>query len=503
MLKHRSTVAFVLSIIQQCIGIVTLWFISHYMGPGPLGLIGSAVSYVTVFMSFTDLGFGLAHTSLVSSDKENLASYLGVYLRIKFTLVSVSGLVCLSSILISDYNGARLVIPREYKTILYVMLLFNVLSGYLQIAIKTFEARLEKTKEMFIGLVMKLVVGTLRICVATAGLGAIYLSFSSVVGVLIALALAIYFLRTYEIPKFDLSLFRRYVFLAMPGMLIAVVAKADQEIDRFMLSYLTTPDVVGFYTGAKSIVQLTTFVSVIFVGLILPKYFRLSSENLVNEIGVYAIRMERYITFPIVALASFMFCRAEALQDLLLGDKFLGVANTIRILILATLVRIISMPFSLQLVGTRRFKHASIISVVLIFGNISLGLFLIPDSFLGIKAFDYKAEGAAYALLLTSVVGSLGFRIYAYKISGATFSIEIPLIIVIGGGVNYLFLNTLEIGVDASLFLRLLIEFFSSSFLFFLTLRIAGIFRKDDFKFYMEAFNINKILTYIRKELSE
>lgn len=503
MLKQKSFLSLVMSILQQGVGYVSLFFISRYMGPEPLGIISAALAFTTVFMGFSDLGFGIAHVKMVSSGDHELGKCIGTYATIKVVLVTLVGLICLGVILYGHYGDGAIPIPKEYASVMYVMLGVSLLDGYSKIFSFTFAAKMEKAKEWLSLFSIKLITATLRTVTAIVGLGVIYLAFSSLVATFVGILIAIYFIRRYPIQKLDISLAKEYIVYALPAFFIGISATLSQELDKLFLGYFSTVEQVGFYQGAKSVVQIITLISVVFVSLLLPSYSRYYAKGQIAEIANFARKIERYISFPLIAVGLFMFFFSDPLQRLFLGEKFTGAAELIQILVINSMLLIIVQPYTAQLMGMNRIKTATWLSILVLFLNLLFYLVFIPNSIGSFELFGLGARGAAFSLLSSTIIATILFRYYAFKLTSSKPNWVIVFNLAVGILVYWPLSYLIQYFSFMGNFL-LLTSLFSIGFILYLAaLYLFRLFTKDDFAFYIETLNLKKLLVYVKGEVSK
>jgi O-antigen/teichoic acid export membrane protein len=491
-----------MSILQQGVGYVSLFFISRYMGPEPLGIISAAMAFTTVFMGFSDLGFGIAHVKMVSSGDHDLGKCIGTYGVIKFVLVTIVGLICLGVILYGHFGNGALPVPKEFITVMYIMLVVSLIDGYSKIASFTFAAKMEKAKEWLSLFAIKLVTATFRTVTAIAGLGVIYLAYSSLVATLVGALIAVYFIRKYPLRWWDFSLAKKYAIYALPAFFIGISATLSQEFDKLFLGYLSTAEEVGYYTGAKSVVQLITLISVVFVSLLLPTYSRLYSEGKIKEIAKFAYKIERYLSYPLLAVTFFMFFFSSPLQDLFLGDKFVQSEGLIKILVINAMMLIILQPYTAQLMGMDRIKTATWLSVVVLALNMVFYIVFIPDSMGSYDLMGLGSKGAAFALLASTAISTALFRYHAFKLTSS----KPNWILILNSAVAVVVfwpLSYLIVYLDFMGNFLMLGSLFTIGFALYIgLLSIFGLFNRSDIVFYLETLNLRKLLVYVKGEVS-
>lgn len=500
MLRQKSFLSLVMSISQQLIGYVSLYFVSRYMGPGPLGIISAALAFSAIFMGFSDFGFGMAHVKKVSEGKD-LGKCIGTYALIKIILVTVIGLICAMVIFYLSSSERKLPVPDDYVTVMYIMLGVSMIGGYTRIAQVTFAARIEKAKEWSSMITAKFVTSLLKVITAVTGLGVVFLAWSSIAGAVASALVAFWFLRKLPIKSFDKQLFLDYSKYALPAFVIGISSTFGQELDKVFISMFSNVEEVGYYAGAKGMVQVVTFINVIFVSLLLPTYSRLNAEKDIPGIRKFAQKIERYISFPLVAVGMFIFFFSSPIQIMLLGSEFGESAYIAKILILNAMFLIFAQPYTAQLMGMGKVKLATWISVLRLAFNVLLYLILIPDEISGIPMFGMGARGAAIALLISIFAGTSVFRFIAFKLTGS----KPNYIILVHWLVSIIvFASMYQLVKDWAWISNVFVLAglaLAGGLLFILILYIIKQFRKEDLLFYLDTISPGKLGRYVKDEI--
>lgn len=502
MLKQKSFLSLVMSILMQMVGYVSLFFISRFMGPEPLGIISAALAFSAVFMGFSDFGYGMAHVKKVSEGKD-LGKCIGVYATVKLVLVTLIGIICAVVVYVLGHTGSKLPVPPEYITVMYIMIGVSMIGGYTYIAQFTFAARLEKAKEWASLFSSKVVGSVLKSIVAVTGLGVVYLAWSGFTGAIVSAAIAFWFLFRLPVKRFDKAYFLEYTKYALPAFIIGLSSKFGQELDKLFISFFADVEQVGYYAGAKGIVQVITFINVIFVSLLLPTYSKLHAAGDIPGICSFAQKIERYISFPLVAAGVFIFFFSAPLQQMFLGDAFGTSAQIIKILTINSMLLIFAQPYTAQIMGMNRIGLATVLSIIVIAMNVLFYLVLIPQELAGISMFGFGASGAALSLTISTFIGTMVFRYYAFRLSGSkpNYIILIHLLIsvMVFGPVYYLLKeweyisNFFVLGGIAA----------AGGLLFIAILAAIGQFRKNDLIFYIDTLNLGKLGRYVKNEMKQ
>jgi O-antigen/teichoic acid export membrane protein len=502
LLKQQSFLSILMSVLQQGAGFVALYFVAQYMGPKPLGIIAAALAFSSIFMSFSDLGYSLAHLKKISEGR-NLGKCIGTYAVTQTFLTVLAGIAFLSTIYYFKLRGLNLPVPEEHLNVLIITMAAAIVSNLGRIPQNTFAARLEKVKEWSSLISAKVLASGLRVLTAVLGFSVTYLALSNLAGAVAGLLIAIWFLRKLPIEKFDPALFRDYTRYALPAYLIGLCSSLAFQLDTVFLSMLSNIEQVGFYSAAKAIVQILTLVSVIFISLLLPTYSRMHAEGDLEGIRNLASRVERYISFPLMAIAVFIFFFSEAIAETVLGSTFQDSSAVIKILALSTVLIIITQPYSAQLMGMNRVVLATWLSVLVLLLNIGFYFLFIPNELLGFHVLNLGAAGAALSLLVSNLITTLLFRYYAFRLTRSK-----PNYII----VSHLAMSLLVFGLMYAMirnwpYLNNLFTLAGIGLLggiaYLLLLFVFRLFGRQDLYFYVDLVNPKKLANYIKDEIRE
>ena len=136
-----------------------------------LGIIGFAMAFLAIFNIIGDLGFTSAHIKRVS-EKRDLGTCIGTFAAIKLLLSGVMVAVILLAIFVWKVVLHQDFTDATTESIIYVFILYYVISNVQRIATITFEARKETAKQQISAMFEGVVKVPLMILVAVAGVSA-------------------------------------------------------------------------------------------------------------------------------------------------------------------------------------------------------------------------------------------------------------------------------------------------------------------------------------------
>ena len=424
MIAQKVFFAFFNKFLIHGLGLVSLFFVTRYLGPKALGIIAFALAYVGIFQSFSDFGFGSAHIKRISEGKD-LGRCNGTYFTVKAILTVIMAIIILTTILITKFALHRSFISREHEIVLYIILLSTIIGNFSMMFIISLGARKETAKQhapLFIG---KIVNTACKVAVAILGLGIISLAGANILSAIVILILFLYLFRGYPIRKPDKAYFKSYATFALPVMFIGFLSAIAQHLDKVMIQFFWTSTDVGYYSAAQRISLVLTYITTASMTLIFPTISSYHSKGDIEGIRNLSHKTERYLAMVFSPIVAFIFVFSYPICRILFGGKFLSSAPLLIILSFVVLVNAITQPYAQQISGTNRIILAAKLSSVIFFLNILLNLLFIPQEFLGVKLLGMGGIGATLATLFSIIIGSVLFKFYAYKITASKPNLRI------------------------------------------------------------------------------
>jgi O-antigen/teichoic acid export membrane protein len=402
---------------NQALGFVSLFFVAHYMGPEVLGIIAFGTAFLALFQSFADLGFGTAHIKRVSEGKD-FGTCNGTYFTVKIILNITMTLTVLLTILISKYFFHKNFLSKEHEIVLYILLAANFAGNLSMMFITTFSARQEVVKSNIAQIIGKVVLVGGKVIVAICGLGVIMLAGISVISAAVILICYIYFFKGYPIKKPNKEYFKNYLSFAIPVIFMGFISKYSANLDKIMIQFFRSTRDVGLYAASKRISSVLDSIPKSSGALLFPTISQYHSKGNLEAIRDLSHKTERYFSMLFFPIVGFISLFSKQICLILLGPEFSLLTPEIFVIQSVTLlIYAIGQPYSLQVPATNHIKLAAVLSVITLGTNIFLNIIFIPKNVLGINLLGMGAIGAAYATLISAVLGTILNRIYAYKIT--------------------------------------------------------------------------------------
>lgn len=503
MLKQKTLISIIFNVSSSLIGLVSVFFVAQYMGPKALGVINSSVAFASLFVIIGDLGFGLAHQKRVSEGMD-LGVCIGTFKRIKLVLTLLMAIAVIGSFLLIKAITGIYPIEEEYLGIFAIILVSSLITNYYNYIPNTFGAKIEKTKEGIIFLSNKFLVGLFRSITAAIGLGIIYLAWGTLLGAIISSIIAILLFKKYPVKKFDRGIYKSYQKYAFPSLAVLIISVVLVQLDKIFLAYFANTTEVGYYTGAQGFVMILTFVSSIFISLLMPTYSSLFAENRINEVRSLASRVERYISILIMPVGVFIILFSNEIRLLLLGPQFEPSSIILSVLAIGAMFTIFSQPYSSQLLGAGLMKTSVRIGLWVLIIDILLNIVLIPESLFGIKLFGLGGLGAAISMTIATLFGALLGRFYAFKTTNSTPNYKI-LVHLIAALIPFMLLKYFDLNkqLDFNIIIYLFLIVILGEILYLAILWIMKELNKEDIRYYLSIMSLSLMRKYLKSEFNE
>lgn len=493
MLKQKFLVqfgsAFFLKIIAMLAGIV----VARVAGPEVVGIIAYGTAYVSVF-GFVNGLFSTGHIKLISEGQDmGKCNTTYAYLQggsIVLFFFLVSGWFIVQKYLF-DY-------PFDSKTqqIVIIILLFAIIaSKLLDFNNVTFTARLEQAKANYPIFVKSIIWQLGRIVIVLLGFKAIGLASLNLIISILVLPLAWRLFRKLPRGKFDKSLSKQYWSYVPPIALIVIVNSVLNYSDKLLLGHFTNVTELGYYSAAFVVGGMFLLVSKATGQIFFPLFSKMITQKDWNGVNQKINTFQDFASifiFPTICIFVFI---GEPFLLAILGQRYQPSVWPFKILLLATYVSIVGMPYGNIISGMGRFYLSATINVIQLIIFVASISFFISPAFLNLGAI-----GLAFNLLTINLTRNSLYLYFSRRI-GEVHLRFIPLI-------RYL-ITTSALAIVLLLENYLNLEHAFSVLLFipgFLIMvygifYISGLLNNNQIKQLFEILNIKSIISYIKNEI--
>jgi len=195
-------------------------------------------------------------------------------------------------------------------------------------------------------------------------------------------------------------------FIAFTGIIL--------HLDKVLLWYWQDLEAVGLYFGGQRIVIFIAASSAA-IGTILGKALLRFQEDK-TQMGESLKMTERYITLMALPVTAFYIILAPELLNQFLGEDFIPAGDAVIMLAASGLFIALASPSLFYLVQTENSRDLGLVSGFALAVNGALCFALIPDDFL-IPSIEWihGINGAGIAILASSIIAFLGYRLITYR----------------------------------------------------------------------------------------
>jgi O-antigen/teichoic acid export membrane protein len=371
--------------------LVTIFFLTRYLGPEKFGFYSVALSLAGLFFPLADMGFDLHMTRMISANPQSLRQELSRTISAKIIFAAVFWFLTLFTAYSLDYSPALV----GYTALIGFSLAVGSMAQAYIGAIRALQKMRYESTSLFAGKIVTMI-GILLLIAMKASLTLIMIA--HIAGSITVFISAVYFLKSQigEVAfRFSLAEFRIRLKGALPFGLSAIFVAVYFKIDTVMLSKMVEASQVGLYNAAYNIVLASMILSTPLVVAIFPVLASVYSVRRDEADQVFHEGL-KYSLIIAVPLGAGILLMVGPLVRFAYGAEFGGSAELLMIiggtipLIFATNL----MGHSLGAAG-----YQSRVAIVALFNavfNIVLNLILIPRT---------GARGAAIATVSTEALG--------------------------------------------------------------------------------------------------
>ena len=511
------------------IGLIVLARMWGDYAPDALGIIGYTMSFLALFNIIADLGFSRAHVKRISEGKD-LGTCIGTFAVIKLVLSGLMLTILFGALYIWKTVFNQGFDDTTTEPVIMVFALYYVFLNLTHITTFTFEGKQEIAKRQIVQ-IFEAVKTPLMIIVAFAGVGVasrearvdwpefleplqIFITKHALGSLAMTYAFAmiatflvgIWLLRKYPIKKPTKEFFKSYFVFALPIMLFSIIGIISINIDKIMIGYYWTETEVGYYFSIQQILQMVMVLYLAVGTVLFPTISKLDSKKNLEKIKKTTLLAERYISMIMIPPIVVIIVLAHPVINIFLSSVFIPAASVLIVLSIYIFIFSLNRPYSALITGMNRPGITTKIGLLICLVNIPLNILFIPHtgllSSLGING----PTGAAVATLCSVLVGFIGLRYYARKLSGIKLLQTHTLRHVIAGLIMGIVLHFIAIrsSLFPDVYWYFLLLFAGIGLALYLgVLFLLREFNKNDFNFFLDILHPQKMLKYVSAELKD
>jgi O-antigen/teichoic acid export membrane protein len=500
LLGRKSLLIMISRILSAGLSFIGLYFITRYLGPEIYGSISFTLALIGTFNVVADLGLNTAHIKRVS-EGQNIADCVSTFIVAKIFLIGLMVVTTLLSILAwTWWMGNDL--PAGSLSIVFVFIAYFIFIDLGQIAIVTFDARIQSARSQLIHLLEPLSRVPMVVIISLIGLGALQLAYTYLIG---GGFLAVGGLLLMNRSRFRWrrpTLLRSYISFALPLAAVAIMSTLATNLDKILLGSFSTETTVGLYAAAQSILGLMAIIGTAINTLVFPTFSKYHSTGNIRGIRNMTVVAERYILLLALPAVMVIVLLPTEVSIILLGPQFVGSGGPMRFLAVSVLMNMLNGLYLNQVNAMNRPDLTAKIVLISVCVNITLLLLLIPTRFVGVEMFGLAATGAAVANMCYFLTTFVISRLVCSKMTRTGLSKRLLLHLagaMITGAVIFLLSGFWNMGSWIDLIIYGLVAV-GVYWAFLYLVRELG---KDDIKYFLSSLNPRKMGSYVKEELRE
>ena len=380
MLKQKFIVQYGTMAITQIVGMVAGIIVARLAGPGVMGMVAYGTSYVSL-LGFINGIFGSAHIKLVSEGREH-SECMAVYTKLQIICALIYFTAVLALFIIQKNILHYPFESKEMEWIIIIALLTYTFELYGQYANTVFTANLQQAKANLPNFFKSIIFHIGRILIVIFFVKNLALKLYSWHLILAILFIPIIhrLLKEYPIGKYDNKVAKKYFKYGRAIFFMSVIDYVTSYSDKLMLAHYTNTTQLGYYSAANSIggliLTLAGSAGLIFFPLFSGYISKGDWESVNTKIYQYHEFIILFI-FPLICLLSIV---GGPILLLILGNKYKPSIIPFQILIFATYISVVGMPYGNIITGMGKFNLAVVINIIRL-GTflISLFIFIAPN----------------------------------------------------------------------------------------------------------------------------
>ena len=495
MLKQKFIVQYGSMAITQIVGMVAGIIVARLAGPGVMGMVAYGTSYVSL-LGFINGIFGSAHIKLVSEGRKH-SECMAVYTRLQIICALIYFIAVLALFLVQKNVLHYLFESREQEWIILIALLTHAFELYGQYANTVFTANLQQAKANLPNFFKTIIFHIGRILIVIFFVKNLALKLYSWHLILAILFIPVIhrLLKEYPIGKYDNILAKQYFKYGRAIFFMTVIDSVISYSDKLMLAHFTNTTQLGYYSAANSIggliLTLAGSAGLIFFPLFSGYISKGDWESVNTKIYQYHEFIILFI-FPLICLLAIV---GGPILLLILGNKYKQSIIPFQILIFASYISVVGMPYGNIITGMGKFNLAIIINIIrLVIFLISIYIFIAPGML------NLGAIGLAANQLVLNLTRNGLFLYFANKLGEVRLKSKnnIRHIIIISW--TFLaYLISIYLKKFIPLWWLLMIPIYLITL--YLILNLTGFMKKEHWRLLLDTLNLKKTLKYAYNEI--
>jgi len=506
-MSPKAAVSIVNGVFGAILSTMALVFIAKQMGPNIMGILGFSIAGIGLLSFLSDFGVGSVHATQINRG-EDLGKCIGAYALIKlFLLLIFAGVtVLIIELWTHGFLDGEMPETAAMADSLFIFLLYFVLLGISQIATHTFDALGSVAKAQIPALLEQVVRVSFIVYVAanytsSSPQAPVLLAGSYAAGIIASTVLVLLLLSRVRLSLPDRQIVRKYVRSLTPVFFVSMILILDLYLDKTVVGYFFGANEVGLYFGVQRMAIFVGVFSLAMATMILPSvttYFTrkdlAAGWDIVNQ-------AERYVSLIVIPIAAFYLLWGTDILKVFLTDAFAKAVPTMDLLVISSTLVALVLPLRSAIAGVGKPGTLFLVGLGGVVLQLVLLLVLVPAELFGIPTFGMKGEGAALALLITSVYYFFVLRYMVWHTAKITpnsrsFKHLVSAVVMIGAmySVKWFFIPTVD-------WIGLVVLAVVGFFVYTLVSYVIGELDASDYKYFRALIGTRDTYEYVAHEL--
>jgi O-antigen/teichoic acid export membrane protein len=493
MLKQRFAVQFGSQFGIKILGMIAGLIVARVAGPEVVGVLAFGTAYISIWGFIMGL-FGSGHIKLIS-EGQDFGDCLTTYTWLKAGSLLLYSLIVLGLFSYHRYFAGEFFESKTQETVILILLIANIFNQVLNFGNSTFTAKLEQAKANYPLVVKAIVFHLARVVIVFLGLRAVGLATVNLISALLVLPLAWSLIKKLEFGNFNKDFLKKYIGYGLPILLIVVINSVMEYADKLLLAHYTDTKELGFYSAAFSIGGMFLLITNSVGNIFFPLFSNLIAEKnwkgVNDKIGNYQVFVALFF-FPLVC---WLILIGAPFFTTLLGERYYPSVVPFKILLIATYISIVGIPYGNVINGMGKFYINALINLIcLVVFLVSIFLLVNP------KYFGLGATGIAINLVVINLTRNVLYLLFSFRLGQMQFRTGVMPVYLIVGAITALalFLEPRMAAWTPYWWLIISPVFIG---IIYLVLYQLGFFAKSNMEQLMDTLNIKKLVAYLKEEL--
>jgi len=361
-------------------------YIAKILGPTDYGWFAFALAFVSVFVTFFDLGLSPIITREFSRDKEQEKEFSSL-----FSLKMILGLGTIFIIWIGSFFITQ---DLAVRRVIWILASFSFVSQFPEIIYAYLRARQKMEYEAWANIVQVLLIVGLGFFVIFNFPSIENISWSYLIAGLVSLLVVLLFFHFKFFPlkfSFKTNIWKKFLLMSWPLALTSVFGLLYSYIDSIMMGSLGQIAQTGWYNASLKVINIALvpagIVSMVFYPVL--SKFSQGAKDQFQKVWDSQMAIIIFLVLPIVVGG---FVLAPKIIDFVYGDAYLPAVLAFQILIFMAGIGFLNVPLGQILIVADQQKKVFWVSFMGAIVNIVLNMVLIPK---------FSLYGAALATVFT------------------------------------------------------------------------------------------------------